>query len=255
MRLKGCALMQKYRQKHLRQTIGLLAGLMLGACAPVDHVVTQTVDVHLGSQAEVRTVASDYLPGFQLGQKWVYRVSTDAAPQEVSYEVVSVKEGEVVQKVTVRATSGQQIGEELVSLNRFGVPLNTKTSLSQSLSFGGGFAGPRTQLNQAVNLDGIGNHVEVHQSASSGGNTVSQEIAPLKFGKTGSESVTVAAGTYTADLYTALSSESYPRIRYQLWLVKQLGEVKSSQQTETSAGASGSLNVRELKSFSGGAGR
>lgn len=237
------------------QIVGLLFGLGLGACAPADNVVTQTVNVHLGSQAEVRTVASDYLPGFQVGQRWVYSVTTDAAPQEVSYEVISVKDGEVVQKVTVSATSGQQLGEELVSLNRFGVPLTSKTSLSQSLSFGGGFAGPRTQLNQSVNLDGIGNNVEVHQSASSGGNTVSQDIAPLKFSKTSSESVTVAAGTYTADVYTALSSESYPRIRYQLWLVKQLGEVKSSQQTEASASATGSLNVRELKSFSGGIGQ
>ena len=229
----------------------LLAGslLPLVSCQSGANVVSQSVNVHAGSKTEIRTVLSDYLPGFKAGQKWVYSSQVEGGSEEVSYEIISVSANEVVQKVSVRSASGQQIGEELISLNRFGVPLNNSTHLSQSLAFGGGFAGPKTQVNQSVNVEGSATNVEVHQSATSGGTTVSQDIAPLRFEAAGQENVKVQAGSYKADVFHARSTETFPRTYYTLWLVKDLGEVKSTQQLQLSATSNGSTGMRELKSF------
>lgn len=232
----------------------MLPLLLLAGCqSPLgSSVITQTVTATGNDSSQSRTVVSAYLPGFKSGQKWVYAVSTGTSSgtssEEVSYEVTSVGSGTVVQKVSVRSATSQS--ESTVTLNAYGVPLaSNRTQLSQHLSFGGGFNGPRTEVNQSVDLTGVGN-VSVNQSATQGGQTVSQSIEPLTFSASGSEKITVPAGSYTAEVYKASSSKTvFPRKQYTIWLVKDIGEVKSTVQDEPAAGVAGSLTVRELMSF------
>lgn len=238
---------------HLRFCFLLAACLTLpalSACSAANSSISQNVTVNGVNRFEARTVVSDYLPAFRSGQKWVYSSKGTDGDEEVSYEVVSAGEREVIQKLTVRV-SGQTTFDQLISLNRYGVPLDGKTRISQHLSFGGGLAGPRTTVDQSVDLGGA-TGVEVNQSVSQGGTTVSQSVAPLRFLAAGQQAITVPAGSYTADVYRATGKEAGRDVGYTLWLVKGIGEVKSSSQL--SGQAEGSLALRELKSFSAGSG-
>lgn len=230
-----------------RVVLSLLVGL--SACSGPE-VISQRVDLPAAGQGELKTVVSDYLPALRPGQQWHYRLSSGDRVQLLDYEIVSVGT-EIVQKAVLRQLDGTQIGEALMTLNAYGVPQADSQRLSQSLSFGGGLAGPRTSLQQSVEASG---QVEVHQSVSGPGGTASQSIAPLDFAFVGRVQVQVPAGTFQADQYVARDDGSHPSLQISQWLVHGIGEVKRSQQLADTPGVTGLLESRELTGTAGLAG-
>lgn len=224
----------------------LLSFSFLFACDTTTRV-SQMVSVDTGAlgASKARNIVSDYLPQFKSGQTWVYNVTNNNVKQEVTYQVLDVSTQRVLQKVSIKSDENKST-EHYVQLNQFGISLDNKQEFEQFISFGG-FVTPQTQVNQSVKLNGPPGAVTIRQSASSNGTTVTQEIKSMDFSKVATESVTVSAGTYQADKFQAKYESSGKKIVTTVWLAKDVGEVKSTQELEAST--STPLLLRELKAF------